>query len=266
MNPEALPTAAPVARRQRRLLIRGICIAAICVLLATIIFVMSLAHPRANGVVWLTAAQRKQLIQPGRLTQLKWKLMNWTAPLLGRLWGTDPGIHVESHLLALPPTAGQLPGLPAPVATNTDGARAWILPSSDLKSFLQAAEHLDAASIVGSPSVQTGNGTSAQVSMTANISVAGKSVPVGLTLDLTPKVVRDSVSLIVGVTSTSASVGPDSNSPPVIHTNLNLICQTWLSNQCSLVVDGGPARDEKGNSYWFVLAPTIVDAVGNARK
>ena len=269
MNPETIPVDAPAKPRQRRLLILRICIAAICVLLASIILVIPRGRPTANSVAWLTAAQRRQLLQPGRVTRLKWKLMNWTAPVLERLWSGDPGIHVTSHLLALPPDAGHLPGLPAPVATNTDGARAWILPSSDVKSFLQSAENLQGATIAGSPSVTTGNGNSAQVSMTTSISVAGKSVPVGLTIDLSPEIFGDSVRLVVGVTCTSAvppAPFPPTNAVLGVRTNLNLICQTWLSNKCSLLLDGGPARDEKGNSYWFILAPTIVDAKGNVRK
>jgi len=263
MNPDVPPAAAPTTPRQRRLLMLPVFVAGVCVLLASILLVMPLAQPPANSVVWLTPTEAQHLIQPGKLTRLKWRLMNLTAPVLGRLWRPEAEIHIESRMLGLPPTAAEITGLPAPIATNADGARVWILSPPGQKAFLQTAQHLPGVSFIGSPSLVTGSDTPANLSMTANVSYAGKSFPVGVKLELTPKIVRKSVRLILAVTSTSASAAPDTNSPPIISTNLNVVCQTWLGNRCGLVVEG-KTRDTRSNGCWLVLVPTIVDAKGNS--
>jgi hypothetical protein len=263
MNPDVPPTAAPTTPRQRRLLILRVFVAAVCVLVASILLVMPLAQPPTNSVVWLTPADAKRLIQPGKFTRLKWRLMELTAPVLGRLWRPESQIRIQSRLLGLPPTAAEITGLPAPIATNSEGARVWILSPPGQKAFLQTAQNLPGVSFIGSPSLVTGSDTPASLSMTANVSYAGKSFPVGVKLDLTPKIVRKSVRLILAVTSTSTSAALDTNSPPIINTNLNIVCQTWLGNRCGLVVEG-KTRDTRSNGCWLVLVPTIVDSKGNS--
>ncbi len=251
----------------RRFWILRFCIAALGLLLASFLLLQPVTRPPSPDMVWLTPKEREQLIRPKPLTRFKWQLISLAPPQVWRYYRSkQPAVGIASHLLTLPPNAVELAALPTAVSTNQDGARAWILSPSDFKTFWQRIGLIPGATIAGSPSVQTSGDSQAQVSMINNISIAGKLVPVGLTVDLAPKIVGDSVRLVVAATSTSPFDSAENNTPTAIRTNLSLVCQAWLTNKSGLIMDGGSARDAKGNSYWFILSPTIIDANGNPRK
>ena len=257
------PPAAPHKRARRSKL--QIIIAILAVLLAFVLLMLILARPPAEGVVWLTPQQMNRLTQPGPLTQLKWKLMALTGPLQRWYRLRRQSVFVGSNLLKLSEAAAKQTGLGPPTALGTNGVRAWILSPGELDGFRQRLKAIPGASIESSPRITTGDGGQARASMGSTISVAGKPVFAGLVVDLNPKIARNCVRLLIAVTSTGPANSP-SNQPPVIRTNLALTCQAWLTNACGLVVDGGNARDEDGNGWWFIISPTILDAKGNPIK
>jgi hypothetical protein len=204
-----------------------------------------------------------RLNQPGLLTSLKNKVIQLTAPFWRSYWNAQPQILIDSRLLTLPAAAADQTGLGAPTATNTDGMRAWILSPAELNSFLQRLDTIPDASLLARPRAQTATGTSAGFFSGKTALVAGKSVPIGLTLDCSPKVRSGSIQLLLGVTSTESVVSSSVNAV-ALSTNLALACRVVLPNNGGLVVAGGNQGDL--TNHWLILFPTAFDAHGRLLK
>ena len=206
-----------------------------------------------------------RLTHAGPLAQLKDKVISLTAPLWRRYWNTRPQILIDSRLLTLSAKAADQSGLGAPVAASHDGMRAWALSPTELSDLLQRLKTTPEVSLASRPRAQTASGTSARTLFGTIAVVAGKSVPVGLTLDLSPRVRSGSIQLLVGVTSTEWVVSP-SVSAAVLRTNLAVACHVLLPNGGGLVVSGGNKRGFRGTNHWLILSPTAVDARGQPIK
>jgi hypothetical protein len=257
------PIAAPRKRGRRRIL-RAF-LAAVLVLLAVVALMMVLTPAAGPSVLWLTPGEMSQRTKPGVLTRLKWQLMNFTGPL--QRWYRLPrgSVLVRSDLLKLSEEAAMRTGLGTPTTSGANGVRAWILPPTELEAFRERLKSFPGATIESSPRILTGDGGQARASVGSTVSVAGKPEFSGLAVDLTPRIARASVSLLLGVIATERA-NLSSNAAAVIRTNLTLNCQIRLGNGCGLVVDGGNARDGNSNGWWFIISPTILDSKGNRIK
>ena len=190
--------------------------------------------------------------------------MDLTAPLWRRYWGTQPQILVDSRLLTLSAAAAAQTGLGAPVATNSDGVHAWILSPAELRPFLQRLKTTPDASLLSRPRLQTASGTKGQVFIGGTVSVAGTNTPVGVTLDLIPKIISGSIRLTFAVTATE--IGTPSSQADAVRTNLAVACRVLLPNAGGLVVECGNTLDARGKSHWLIISPTAVDAWGKPTK
>jgi len=235
------------------------------VFLLAIILFFAISTPPDDKVVWLTYGELARIKQGGLLARIKDKLMQWTAPLWKSYWNSQPQILIDSSLLRFPAAASDQTDLGASVATNTDGMRAWILSPAELSAFRQRLNSIPDASLLSRPRVQSAAGTSAQSFVGSTARLAGKNVPIGLTLDLAPKVRSGSLQLFLGVTSTEMIVSPSANTS-VLSTNFALACRVLLPNSGGLVVASGNAGHSHGTNYWLILSPTAVDARGNPLK
>jgi hypothetical protein len=251
------PTSAPPSRR-RHLSLRLIPVGLGLLALTIVTLLFAARSPLPNSVVWLSPAELARLAQPGPLTRLKYKLMNLTGPLWRYVQGNHPSIKIDSSLFKLSVIAAQQTSLGFPIATNGQGLRAWVLPPAELSDFRQRLRGLPGVRHSNSSGIQTGDGAQAKLINGNSVVVAGTVVPVGLTIDVTPQRVRQSLRLNLGVTSTELA-DSSSNSPPSIRTNLVLACQAVLPTAYGLVLDGG-------NGYWFILSPALIDARGNPVK
>ncbi|MDB6108878.1 MAG: hypothetical protein JWR69_628 [Pedosphaera sp.] len=259
MNPQPEPSPpTPAPRRRPRLLWRLLLVGLGLLSLLAIILLVAASTPLQNRVTWLTPAELTRLNQPGLLTRLKYTLMNLTGPLWRYVQRNGPSIKIDSSLFKLSLTAVQQTSLGFPLATNAQGLRAWVLPPAELNDFKQRLRGLPGVRHLNSAGIQTGDGTQASLSNGGSVLMAGTAVQAGLTIDVAPQRVRQSLRLNLGVTSTEPT-NSSPNSAPSIRTNLALACQALLPNAHGLVLDGG-------NGYWFILSPTLVDARGRPIK
>ena len=119
---------------------RLVTVAMLGVLLLAIILFFTRSSKPDPPITWLSPTELARFTQPGPLTRLKDKLMNLTAPLWRRYWRTQPQILVDSRLMIRSAAAADQIDLGVPVATNTDGMRAWILSPPELSSFLRCRQ------------------------------------------------------------------------------------------------------------------------------
>jgi hypothetical protein len=235
------------------------------VVLLVITVLLTLPLRPVPPFAWLTDAEMARLTQPGPLTRLKDKVVIVTAPLWRHYWNRQPQILIDSRLLTLSAAAADQTGLGAPTATNTNGMRAWSLSPAELSSVLQRLKTIPDASLLGRPRAQTAAGTSARTFFGNTVPVAGKNVPVGLSLDVSPNVRSGSIQLTIGFTSTEWVV-PYQAKDTGLRTNLAVACRVMLPNSGGLVVAGGNTGDIRGTNYWLILSPAAVDARGQPVK
>ena len=254
---------APFNRHRRTMFKVGI-IALSALLLALIIFFCT-STPPDDKLVWLTVGELARTKQGTPFRRMKDKLMGWTAAHWKSFWSSRPQILIDSRLLTLSKAAADQTDLGAPVATNSDGARAWILSPAELSGLLQRLKTMPDASLLSRPRAQTAAGTSANVFSGETRLVSGTNFPIGLTLDVTPKVRYGSIQLLIGFTSTAFVSSPPANAPAV-STNLAVACRVLLPNTGGLVVAGSNANHAQGTNYWLILSPTAVGAQGNPIK
>jgi hypothetical protein len=205
-----------------------------------------------------------RLTHSGRLARLKDKVISLTARFWRRYWNTQPQILVDSSLLTLSAAAAEQTGLSALVATNSEGTRAWILSPTELSDLLQRLKTTPEASLLSRPRAQTAAGTSARTFFGNTVLLAGKNVPVGLTLEVSPKVRSGSIQLLLGFTSTKSIPSPAANA--TLSTNLAVACRVLLPNSGGLVVAGRKTGDLRGTNFWLILSTWAVDARGQPIK
>ncbi len=232
-------------------------------MLGTFSFFIFKASPDGR-VVWLTPAEFRRSTQPDVLKRLKYKIIDLTGPLLRGFIRVRPQIDLDSSLMTLSTAASEATGLGPPAATNSDGVRSWILARDDLQSFQKRLESIPGAAVVSRPRISTANGVQSQLFVGESSLAGNKSIPVGLTVDIIPRVANGSIKLLVSVISTETVTSPK-NSSSVIRTNLALLCQALIPNGGGLVVDGGSAKGS-GTNYWLIISPTAVDARGKPIK
>jgi hypothetical protein len=254
---------APFNRHRRTTFKVGII--ALSVLLLALIFFFSSSTPSDDKLVWLTAGELARTKQGSPFRRMKDKLMGWTAAHWKSFWSSRPQILIDSRLLTLSKAAADQTDLGAPVATNSDGARAWILSPAELSGLLQRLKTMPDASLLSRPRAQTAASTSANVFFGETRLVSGTNFPIGLTLDVTPKVRSGSIQVLIGFTSTAFVLSPPANAPAV-STNLAVACRVMLPNSGGLVVAGSNASHAQGTNYWLILSPTAVGARGNPIK
>jgi hypothetical protein len=239
---------------------------AICgvLLLAAILFV-ALTAAFEKKVVWLTPTELARSTRAGPFTQLKQKLASLTPSFVWRFWRRQPAIQIDSSLLTLSAAAAAQTGLGVPVATNANGMRAWILSPAELDALQQRLKTIPDATLLSRPSVQTLSGRQAQVQVVDLVTVAGKSTPVGLIVDLFPRAASGSVKLTMSATSTERFV-PHPGGALAVRTNFAAACRVFIKSTGGLVVDGGDAKDSGEKSHWIIIHAVVLDAQGKPIK
>jgi hypothetical protein len=237
----------------------------VLLLLLVVILFSTLPSRPDPPFLWLTPEEMARLTQAGPLAKLKDKVITLTEPLWRRYWNTRPQILIDSRLLMLSAAAADQTGLGAPVAASSDGMRAWILSPAELSSLLQRLKTTPEASLLSRPRAQSAAGTSARTFFGNTMIVAGKNVPVGLTLEVSPKVRSGSIQLLLAFTS-SESVASLAANAAALRTNLAVACRVFLPNAGGLVVAGGNTDGPRTTNYWLILSTTAVDARGNPTK
>ncbi len=216
-------------------------------------------------LVWLTPAEFRQTTQPALFARIKYTIINLTGPFLRGFIRVRPQIDIASSLMTLTTAAGETTGLGPPAATNSAGARSWVLAPDDFQSFQRRLKTISGAAVLSRPRISTASGGQSQLSMGEATIPEGKSSRSSLTIAIIPKVANGSIKLLVCATSTEVPASPGANLP-LIQTNLAVSCQALLSNGGGLVLEAGPTKAGAGTNYWLIISPTAIDARGNPIK
>jgi len=232
-------------------------------LLLAIMISLVLVGRNDRALIWLTPAEFTRITDRGPFTRMKYKLLNLTAPIWQRFRRAKPTISVDSSLMTLPKEAVALFDLGPSAATNSSGLRAWILSREQVKKLRLNFKRLPGEWFLNEPRLTTASGMQAQAQMFSgeSIVVAGRTTPVGLTINLNPKVASGSIQLRLLVTFTKLKPATADN-PVACRTNFAASCQALVPNGGGLLLDGGNAKDTNREDYWFLVSPTAVDARG----
>ena len=225
----------------------------ILVLLTLLVLVISalfLFPPADTKMVWLTPAAVQEAAKPGPLKTAWYRFRRMIGPLNRLLPASQKArLRFDSSIYSLTNAPFDLG---APTATSTNGMCAWIIPPSSLQSFRAQLKSLPPDALLGSPRMQTSDGIRSQMSIGSSIVVGGKIVPVGLIVDLFPKISKNSIRLVVSVVDSQTEASS-------IKTNFAVGCAATVPDGGALVIDAGGAGEGR---HWMVLSPVLVDATG----
>ena len=263
MNPEPPKGAdTPAGSSARRSVLRiSVVLGALLLVVSGMIVIFGVKPDQQ--VAWLSPAELDRTTRPGPLTRMRYQITRAMGPLWQFFRGRRTQITVSSKLIALPPQAPGNAGLPAAQATNSDGTRVWVLSVAELAKFKQQLSATGVSSL-NEARVTTLDGRRAQI-------FSGGSPPAGTNtgipscgLDLTPKLIRDSFRLTLGVTATEFVL---SANPPVydLRTNICAALRVMVENSGAVLVISGKTN-ANGHFYGIIVSPVAVDPAGNPIK
>jgi hypothetical protein len=243
--------APPLRKRVGRLRV----VLAVLVVLSLAATALIFFQPAESEMTWLTPAAVQQAAKPGAL-KAAWYRFRWMIGSLNRFLPASKKAQLlfsaKIYLFINSPFDLDVPA----AATNADGSRAWIIPSSSLQSLDARLKLLPPSALLSNPRTQVSDGIRSQMSVGSTMIVDGKIVPVGLTMDLFPKISKNAVSIVVSVVDSQ-------NDASSIKTNFAVACAATVPDSGALVIDAGGTG---GNHYWLVLSPVLVDATGKPIK
>ena len=272
---ESVPSVAP--RHGSKLRLSLVVLAVL--LCAALLVLFIVPNFSSHDFVWLTPAQAAQATQSGPFEKAKMTLKSWLAPWLHRYYGLRPNIRIEAKLMVIL-RDGTMPGvLGAPVLTNADGTRSWILLLSELLSLKQNLNTNQRIAVLFAPIIQTGDGMQARMSMGQSIplgptnqqpGVVGRKanaswINVGLSVDVLPKSVSGSVRLPLITTSTELA-GPAITGGPILKTNFSVACRALIPDAGALVINCRDVGGASPTNYLLIFSPVRVDATGKPLK
>jgi hypothetical protein len=230
--------------------LRRIVFVIIFLILGTLLF-LSLSSSRSK-LEWLTPGQLAQTTRPGKFALLKRKFFTLTAPLWSWYHPHHSQVAIDSILLRTSLPSAIETNLGAPISTNSDGMRVWIVSAIDfapLKKQLPTSPGTDA--FLRRP-MQAPDG------MAVNALGPITEDPRWY-FTVRPEISSSNVKLDLGVSIKSAPK-PTADSPPPV--GLHVV----VPNGGAIVIDYGRKNDFNGRSHWVFMSPTIVDANGNPIK
>jgi hypothetical protein len=250
---------APRARRLKGFL--RLLFLAILLLVAVAIVIISVSRTNSlQRMTWLTPAEMAQAKSGGRIAVIKARF-EWLIGPLRRFIHRGPKalLNVRTLIYTVSPSAaGKInPGTPA--STNDNGMRAWILSPDSLSSFRQSLKAAPGVDMQSAPEVSTADGLRSVVTVGNFSIINGVSVPIGVNVDIIPRVSRGNLKILVSLTDTETNTTP----PPFVRTNLDISCRASIPNGGALVIDAGNTAT---NHYWVLLTPQLIDAAGNPIK
>jgi hypothetical protein len=235
-------------------------------LLTSLLICVTAPHRDApNGLAWMTPPQLSKSLSPGPFTRLKYRFLRLPGPFWRWYMSGREHIQIESRLVTLTAEAARRNVPLSLCSTNHDGMCAWILSAEELTILKQHIKDLPEATVSNMARISTYDGGEAQVSTSASAAVTTNPAVVGLTVDVLPRVARQSLYLLVGTTSTDVDSLPDGT---VVgsKTNFAAAVQVLLPNGGGLVLESKNLKDSAAPTYWFILSSTAIDAIGKPKK
>jgi hypothetical protein len=217
-----------------------------------------------NGLAWMTPPQLSKSLRPGPFTRLKYRFLRLPGPLWRWYMSGREHIQIESRLVTLTAEAARRNVPLSRCSTNHDGMCAWILSAEELTILKQHIKDLPESTVSNMARITAYDGGEAQVSTSAS-AAAATNLFAGLTVDVLPRVARQSLNLLVGATSTDVDSSP-SGTIVGAKTNFSAAFQVLLPNGGGLVLESKNLKDSAAPTYWFILSSTAIDAIGKPKK
>lgn len=253
------PPPASGSNQRKRILI-WLIIAVACLVVAIVGAIVSSNKPAPEpAFVWLDQSQFAHQ-QLGRLTRLYYKVVNFTAPVWRHFRPSKTQIHITSEILAVHDLTNRQLDIGSSMATNETGVQVWLLSPSRLDDLRQRLKTAHGIELVSSPSLTTLDGLSG--SMFVGSTHPRTLASIGVSLDLSPKIVAHQFQLAVNAVHTEEC---DSQAMGV-RTNLSAACRVTLSNAGGVLITSPMSKDKSGTNYWLILSSTAIDGFGNPVK
>lgn len=254
---DSLPSTPPP--NQTRTIRTGIFIAAIGLVVA-IVAILSLNKPKPEpAFVWLDQSQFSRQMRPGRLKQLYYKVVNFTAPVWRHFRRPKTQILIAAKILAgKGVTTGQL-GIGAAIATNDSGTQVWILSVAELNDFRQRFK-TNGIQVVTAPSVITVDRQPA--SLFSGYTIPQISASIGVSMYVSPTIASHDLHLEINAVHTELNDSPTTS----VSTNISATCRVRLPNAGAVLITSPPAKDTSSTNYWLLMSSTAIDGYGKPIK
>jgi len=256
-----MDSAAPASVSNQRKRIRvWVIITPACLIVAIIAIVASKKPGPEPKFAWLDQTQFSRQMRPGRLTQLYYKVVNFTAPVWHRFRRPKTHIQISIKFLAVHGVTATELGIGAAIGTNDTRTQAWILSSAELEELRQRIKTMHGFDSVNESSITMADGTAASV-------LAGQTHPqaltfVGSSVDVTPKIASHQFQFGMSVVYSE----PDPRATTSVRTNLAAACRLILPNAGGILITSPESNGPNATNYWLLLSPTAIDAYGKMKK
>jgi len=227
-------------------------------------------EPAAKEGFWLPVAQAREMTRghgtPSRFWQLKYKVISAVPPLrrwyYGRRYGGPYTVQLEPIFLNAPRTLPEDTDLDQPVATNSSGARVWIVPLEKLPAFyskfLKQARTNTQYNWNQKGRIEAADGrdifcTSRTLSTSYYSPSWSPPPPQWNDIDINLNAIKCPNAFDLKVAMTPIPSTGNTNSPFGFHTRAPI--------GSIVVVDcGNSFKNPSGLSCWFFIAPTDISA------
>jgi len=233
--------------------------AAIVVVGAVAVVLMTPRRETGDKFVWMTSAQLAQTLKPGMLTRIKYQILRWPGPWR---WfqSHKPVIQIDVQVLDIP--NGRVL---APLAqvdscwTNHDNQVAWIVGTDELKNVNQA---LKGPEVKGDMRLTVADGM--QAAIATGTAIPATSLFCGTSAQLLSKIDHGKFKLLVQATSTEpAPVHPLVTAS--MQTNLSIACRALVPNGGALIIEDCANR-HSGTNCCMIISCVAIDPKGNPVK
>jgi hypothetical protein len=226
-------------------------------LVVVFVAIVASRHPAPEpNFVWLDQSQFARQTRPGRLKTLYFKIVRITAPIWQRFRRPKTNILIDSKIMAVHGASTSDLGVGAAMATNKSGVQIWMLSPSELHDLRQRLKTAQGIDLVNAPRIVDVDGMTASIFV--GQSLPHTSAPVGVTIDVTPKIAIHQLQLAINALYTEQN---DSPTIP-LRTNLSAAFRVRLSNAGGLLISTPISRDLNRTNYWLILESTAIDGRG----
>ena len=227
------------------------------------VHVLHRSTPEDRSLKWLTPAEIVRANRAGPITQLEWKLLRVIGPLGNIFRSQTINIGLDVTYISLASEWARQFTPAGFAATNIDRVSAWILTKDEVADCIRRLQTSQSPASVSECRIITGDGGQARLYQGGARVIGGTNIPIGLTIDVLPKIETGSLKLVLAATSIDAVESRHQGSPEV-RTNLAAACQSFIPNDGALML--ARTDPEEGRAYWLIIRAAAVDAKGKPRK
>jgi len=226
---------------------------------AILCVVISAHHKLPEKFVWMTSEALTRASKPGKLTLLKYKVLRWPGPWRWFKSGKTI-VQIDARFLAVSNSVPFAVDDLIPCYTNAQGVRAWVVLPDELVRLKQQSKTQPGVDLRDAMRITTIDGGQAQIASMTTIPGSGGAF-CGSVVDVLPRVIHGSFTLLIGATSTETNSSPNSATGSLV-TNICFASQAIVPNGGALVVASPTDVQTSRTNYWLIISSTAVDGMG----